>query len=90
MKQASLWIGVVALVMLGVAMVVSAISASDLYPAAQEPVVLERDPKLHKMMEDEQRRQQHEVYKVEFEYLTMAALEFSLAALLAGKARRGR
>jgi hypothetical protein len=29
-----------------------------------------------------------EEYKIEFQYVTMAALEFALAAFLAGRARR--
>jgi putative Mn2+ efflux pump MntP len=88
MKRSALWIGVVVLGLLGAAMVVSALNVHQLYPIVQEPIVLERDPKLHQMMLEEQRREQHEVYKVEFEYLTMAAMEFTLAAFLAGRARR--
>jgi hypothetical protein len=88
MKRAVLWIGVAALVLLGVAMVMSALSVHEMYPAVQGPLVLEHDEKLHKMMEEEQLRQQREVYKIEFQYLTMAALEFTVAAFLAGRARR--
>ncbi len=88
MKTAVLWIGVSALVLLASAMVYSALTVHELYPVAQQPLVLEHDPKLHQMMEEEQRHQQREVYKVEFEYLTMAAIEFAFAAFLAGRARR--
>ncbi len=89
MKRTGLWIGVFVLVVLGCVMVLSALTVHRLYPIADEPIVLAHDPKLHQMMEEEQRRQQHEEYKVEVEYLTMAALEFTVAAFLAGSARRG-
>ena len=88
MKRAVLWIVVVALVLLGTAMVISALNVHELYPAAQGPVVFEHDQKLHKMLEEAEARQQREEYKVEFQYLTLAAVEFALAAFLAGKARR--
>lgn len=88
MKKSGLWIGVAALALLGAVMVISALTVHQLYPAAHQPLVVEHDPKLRQMMEEEQRRQQHEEYKIEFQYLTMAALEFTIAAFLAGRARR--
>jgi putative Mn2+ efflux pump MntP len=88
MKRVVSWIGVLALALLGGVMVVSALTVHELYPVTKQPLVLESDPKLHQMAEDERRREQREVYKVEFEYLTMAALEFTVAAFLAGKALR--
>jgi len=88
MKRAGLWFGVFALVLMGAVMVISALNMQEDYPDAQEPIVFEHDPKLRQMIEEAQLRRQHEVYKIEFEYLTMAALEFSFAAFLAGKARR--
>jgi putative Mn2+ efflux pump MntP len=88
MKRAGLWIGVAALVLLGVVMVVSALSVHQMYPVSQSPLVYEHDQKLHRMLEEEQIREQHEEYKIEFQYLTMAALEFSVAAFVAGWARR--
>jgi putative Mn2+ efflux pump MntP len=73
MKKAVLWTGVVALVLLGLAMVISAVTMNQYYP---------------RMFEEENRRREMEEYKIEFQYVTVAALEFALAAFLAGRARR--
>jgi hypothetical protein len=88
MKRVLLWSGVVVLVALGVVMLLAAVDVHDSYPPVEEPIVREHDPKVRQMLEEEQRRQQREEYKTEFEYLTLAALEFTIAAFLAGRARR--
>lgn len=87
MKRAVLWISVVALVLLGAVMVFSALTVPQLYPRLEAPVLV-NNPKLRQMFEEEQRHRERQEYRIEFQYLTMAALEFTVAAFLAGKARR--
>ena len=88
MKKTALWIGVGALALLGVVMLVSALTVHQLYPPVDEPLVLAHDPKVRQIFEEEQRHREREEYRIEFQYLTMAAVEFSVAAFLAGSARR--
>lgn len=88
MKKIVLWVGVVALVLLGALMTWSALTIHQLYTPLEKPP-LANDPNLRRMFEEEQRHREREELRVEFQYLTMATLEFSLAAFLAGKARRG-
>ncbi len=90
MKKNFLWIGVVALALLGVVMVVSALTVQQLYPPIEEPLVFAHDSKVHQIFEEEQRQREHEEFRVEFQYLTVAALEFTVAAFLAGSALRGK
>ena len=89
MKKAALWFGVFSLVLLGVAMVFSALTVHQFYTPLTEPLVLAHDPKIRQIFEEEQRHREREEYWIEFQYLTMATLEFAVAAFLAGKARRG-
>ena len=88
MKKAVLWTGVVALVLLGLVMIISAVTMDRYSPVTDEQIVQEHDPKLRRMFEEEKRRREMEEYKIEFQYVTVAALEFALAAFLAGRARR--
>lgn len=87
MKKAVLWIGVAAMVLMGALMVFSALTVHQLYPPLQQPV-LANDPKLRQMFEEEQRHRERQEYRLEFQYITAAALEFTVAAFVAGKARR--
>ena len=90
MKKAVLWTGVVALVLLGLVMIISAVTMNQYYPVTDEQIVQEHDSRLRRMYEEEKRRRELEEYKIEFQYVTVAALEFALAAFLAGRARRTR
>jgi putative Mn2+ efflux pump MntP len=88
MKKAVLWIGVVALVLLGLVMIISTVTMDRHYPVTDEQIVQEHEPKLRRMFEEEKRRRELEEYKIEFQYVTVAVLGFTLAAFLAGRARR--
>lgn len=86
MKKAGLWTAVAALVLLGLLMFATGLTVP------QDPITNEQtlvfDAKLRQMLEDQRRRREREEYKIEAQYFTMAALEFTVAAFLAGKARR--
>jgi hypothetical protein len=86
MRKAGLWTAVAALVLLGLLMFATGLTVT-LAPITDEPTIAS-DPKLRQMLEEQRRRREREEYKIEVQYLTMAALEFTVAAFLAGKARR--
>jgi len=86
MRKAGLWTAVAALVLLGLLMFATGLTVT-LAPITDEPTIVS-DPKLRQMLEEQRRRREREEYKIEVQYLTMAALEFTVAAFLAGKARR--
>ncbi len=88
MKKIVLWIGVAGMVLLGVFMLLSALTVHQLYPPLDEPLVLAHDPKMRQMFAEEERHREREEYRIEFQYLTGAAVEFAVAAFLAGSARR--
>ena len=88
MKRAGLWTAVVALVLLGSVMFISALVMHQSYGPAVDPSIGSSDPKLRQMVEAQRQQREREEYKIEFQYLTMAAIEFTVAAFLAGMARR--
>jgi hypothetical protein len=86
MKKVGLWAAVTALVLLGLLMFATGLTVHQAPITNEQTMVF--DPKLRQMFEDQQRRREREEYKIELQYLTMAALEFTVAAFLAGKALR--
>ena len=86
MKKAGLWTAVAMLVLLGLVMFATALTVHEAPITNEQPLAF--DPKLRQILEEQERQRERDEYKIQAQYLTMAALEFTVAAFLAGKALR--
>ena len=88
MKKLGLWTIALVLMLCGLFMFAIALAERDTNPDIDIRIAEAHDPKLREILRERQHEQEMEDLKARVEYITIAALEVSLAAFLVGRARR--
>ena len=88
MKKLGLWTIALVLTLCGLFMFAISLAEREGSPDLDIRIAEAHDPKLREILREQQHEQEMEDLKARVEYITIAAFEISMAAFVAGRARR--